>query len=339
MNGPAAPAGGNEPSRYVPDNALVLTAGLGTRLQPLTYVRAKAAVPVNGETLARRAVRWLAAQGVRNLVLNLHHLPTTIAASVGDGSDLGARVRYSWEHPVLGSAGGPRHALPLLRDSSGPGRETFMIVNGDTLTDVDVAAMAAAHRKSGAAVTMALIPNPQPDKYGGVQVNDGRWITGFSRRGSAGPSFHFIGVQIVDGRVFENLEDGVPAESVGGLYPALIARDPHSVGAFVSDASFRDIGTPADYLRTSAELAAIEGDRMTSGKGTRIDASAAVVRSAVWDDVEIGAEAEIVESIVCDGVAIPPAARYRRCAIVPAGSRAARDRERIDGNLLICEID
>ena len=98
--------------------ALVLTAGLGTRLQPLTYLRAKAAVPVNGETLARRAVRWLVSQGVADLVLNLHHRPETITASVGDGSDMSARVRYSWEQPLLGSAGGPRHALPLLIDAA-----------------------------------------------------------------------------------------------------------------------------------------------------------------------------------------------------------------------------
>jgi hypothetical protein len=96
--------------------ALVLTAGLGTRLRPLTYLRAKAAVPINGETLARRAVRWLASQGITDLVLNLHHHPESITASVGDGADLGARVRYSWEQPLLGSAGGPRHALPLLID-------------------------------------------------------------------------------------------------------------------------------------------------------------------------------------------------------------------------------
>src|SRR3954453_7159741 len=105
---------------HTPLRALVLTAGLGTRLQPLTYIRAKAAVPVNGETLARRAVRWLVAQGVTDLVLNLHHRPETITGSVGDGSDMGATVRYSWEAPLLGSAGGPRHALPLLVDAAPP---------------------------------------------------------------------------------------------------------------------------------------------------------------------------------------------------------------------------
>ena len=351
---PRAPLGGVHRAPDILEKALVLTAGLGTRLRPLTYVRAKAAVPVNGETLARRACRWLVDQGIRDLVLNLHHLPATITRSVGDGSDLGARVRYSWENPVLGSAGGPRHALPLLvdeldrtanreprtanRQPLAANRETFLIVNGDTLTGVDTAAMAALHAESGAAVTMALIPNPHPDKYGGVQVADGRWVTGFTRPGTGGASYHFIGVQIVEARVFAGLEDGAPAETVNALYPYLIARDGHSVSAFISDSSFRDIGTPADYLATSAQLAASEGDRMATGNRTRIDASASVLRSALWDDVKIGAGAEIIECIVCDGVEIPPGAQYHRCAIVPAGGRSPQADERIDGGLLIMKF-
>src|SRR5947208_11630973 len=120
--------------------ALVLAAGLGTRLQPLTRARAKAAAPVDGEALARRTIRWLVSHGIRDLVLNLHHKPESIGAAVGDGTDLGARVRYSWESPVLGSAGGPRHALPLLLDPPSPQGgatdDTFVLVNGDTLSDV-----------------------------------------------------------------------------------------------------------------------------------------------------------------------------------------------------------
>ena len=345
---PRAPLGGPSRAADIPEKALVLTAGLGTRLRPLTYVRAKAAVPVNGDTLARRACRWLVEHGVHDLVLNLHHRPSTITGSVGDGSDLGARVRYSWENPVLGSAGGPRRALPLLvdeqerianREPRAANPSTFLIVNGDTLTDVDIAAMAASHTESGAAVTMALIPNPRPDKYGGVQVAGGRWVTGFTRTGDGDASYHFIGVQIADARVFAHLEDGAPAETVNALYPQLIARDRHSVAAFISNASFRDIGTPADYLDTSAQLAALEGDRMASGKRTCIDDSASVLRSAVWDDVRIGGGAEIIECILCDGVEIPAGAQYRRCAIVPAGARSPQADEWIDGGLLIRGID
>src|SRR4029079_13281854 len=148
--------------------ALVLAAGLGTRLQPLTLARAKAAAPVDGEPLARRTIRWLVSQGFTDLVLNLQQRTERITAAGCAGGDLGARVRYSWESPVLGSAGGPRHALPLILDTEGtPSRrggtaaetETFVLVNGDTLTNVDLPSMIDFHRRSGARVTMALIPN------------------------------------------------------------------------------------------------------------------------------------------------------------------------------------
>lgn len=310
--------------------ALVLTAGLGTRLRPLTCVRAKAAVPVNGEPLVCRILSWLVGQGVADLVLNLHHRPETIAARVGDGSALGARVRYSWEQPVLGSAGGPRHALALLSDP-------FLLVNGDTLTNVNLEALAAEHAASGADVTMALIPNPRPDRYGGVLVENG-WVAGFTRPNAAAASFHFIGVQAAGRRAFEELDDGVPAESVTSLYPGLIRANPRAVRAFVSDASFRDVGTPEDYLRTSLDLAAAEGDRLVAGANVRISESAHVSRSAVWDDVTIGDGATLVECVVGDGAHVPARAAYRRCAIVPADACEPKGLERIEGDLLIAPI-
>lgn len=312
---------------------LILTAGLGSRLRPLTYVRAKGAVPVNGEALVRRVIRWLARSGVRDLVLNLHHRPASIAAVVGDGSDLGVRVRYSWEQPLLGSAGGPRHALPLLVDDGAP-RSGFLLVNGDTLTDVDLGALVAEHDRAAAAVTMALIPNPRPDKYGGVRVEDGH-VTGFTRPGTAGPSFHFIGVQAVAAGTFADLPDGVPRESVGQVYPELIARDRGAIAAFVCDARFQDIGTPADYLQTSLALAAAEGDRLAAGERCRIASSAVVTRTAVWDDVTIGAHSRLDSCIVCDGACIPEGVRYDGCAILPAAGRVPSRGERVEAGLLI----
>src|SRR5947207_8835687 len=122
-------------------SAMVLTAGLGTRLRPLTDVRAKPAIPVAGEPMIRRIVAWLAGHGVDDVVLNLHHRPETIAAAAGDGSDLGARIRYSWERPVvLGAAGGPRQALSII------GTDVFFLINGDTLTDLDLDAFSQAHQ-------------------------------------------------------------------------------------------------------------------------------------------------------------------------------------------------
>jgi NDP-sugar pyrophosphorylase family protein len=317
--------------------ALLLTAGLGTRLHPLTSIRAKAAVPINGEPLIHRVIRGLATAGIDDLVLNLHHRPASIAAAVGDGGDLGVRVRYSWEQPVLGSAGGPRRALPLLIESDD---DDFLIVNGDTLTDVDIWSLVARHRESHALVTMALIPNPRPSQYGGVAVSPEGWVTGFTRARPASGStqnFHFIGVQVANARAFAALEDGVPAESVNALYPRLIAEDPRSIAGYVSDASFLDIGTPSDCLDTSLALAQSEGARFI-GARAQIGDSAVLVRSMVWDDVTVGARAHLHECIVADGTRIPDGARYERCAIVSAAGRTPGAGERIEGELLVREF-
>jgi NDP-sugar pyrophosphorylase family protein len=313
--------------------ALILAAGLGTRLRPLTYLRAKAAIPVNGVPLARRIASRLAAQGFTDLVVNLHHHPATITSLMGDGSDLGVRVRYSWEQPVLGSAGGPRHALPLLVDDDDP-RARFLLVNGDTLTDADLRGLVRAHEDAGdAAVTMALIPNPEPMKYGGVSVRDGR-VTGFTRAGTEQHTYHFIGLQIAETRVFDSLPDGVPAESVNQVYPAILAENPRAIGAYIAEASFQDIGSPADYLHTSLELGEIEGSNL-HGARVHIDPSAAITRTVLWDDVKVGANAHLDTVIVGDGAVVPANASYARCVILPENGRKPVRTERVENGLLI----
>src|SRR3954451_17870123 len=145
--------------------ALVLSAGMGTRLRPLSWLRAKPALPVAGAPLIVHILRWLASHGIREAIVNLHHRSETIAAAVGDGAAFDLRVRYSWEQPLLGSGGGPARAFSIVEG------DELLIVNGDTLTDIDLGAMYAAHATSDALVTMALIQNPQPLLYGGVQLD------------------------------------------------------------------------------------------------------------------------------------------------------------------------
>ena len=224
-------------------HALVLTAGHGTRLRPLSDVRAKPAIPVAGEPMIRRIIRWLVSQGVTDLVLNLHHRPETLAAVVGDGLDLSARVRYSWEQPrVLGSAGGPRQALALM------GMDTFLIINGDTLTELDLSPIAYAHLSSNALVTLALVPNTEFNRYGGVVLDANDAVTGFVPRGAgAAGSWHYIGIQVVNASVFAGLDPGVPRSSIGGVYDRLIAAAPGAVRGFRCDAEFWDVGTVDDY--------------------------------------------------------------------------------------------
>jgi len=319
--------------------ALLLTAGLGTRLRPLSCVRAKPALPVAGVALVRRVLGWLAASGVTDVVLNLHHRPETICAVVGDGSDLGVRVRYSWEHPVLGSAGGPRRALPLLD------ARRFFIVNGDTLTNLDPAALAAAHQSSGALVTMAVVPNAQPERYGGVLMESDGEVTGFVGRGSAKPSWHFIGVQVTEREAFAGLTDNEPAESVGTVYPALIRERPGSIRAVAVEAVFSDIGTPAGYLASSlafaggAAEAPLSLPSVLAGARAVVARSARLVRTILWDDVEVGEDASLRECVVADGVRVPPGARWTRLAVVPAECCTPGPGDRRAGDLLLSPLD
>ena len=118
------------------------------------------------------------------------------------------------------------------------------------------------------------------------------------------------------------LEDGVPAESVLGIYPQLMAARRGSVMGLVSDATFQDIGTPADLLQTSLDLAAADGraGAPRAGRGVEIDPAARVARSVLWDRVRVGAGASLTECVVADDVTIPPGASYTRCAIVAGPS-------------------
>jgi NDP-sugar pyrophosphorylase family protein len=302
--------------------ALVLTAGLATRLRPLSLVRAKAALPVAGIPLVHRILRSLSAGGVTDAVLNLHHLPHTLTKVVGDGRDFGVRVRYSWEVPVLGPAGGPRRAVPLLGS-------TFLIINGDTLTDLDVAALVADHRRSGALVTMAVVPNTEPDKYSGLSASDDGALTGFAKRGAPDNAFHFIGVQVADAEAFASVPPNVPFET-STLYTSLIACRPGSIRVYKATAEFFDIGTPADYLDTSLRLSDREGRQVLPPSGARVAPSARVERSVLWDDVVVEAGAMLRECVVTDGVRVPAETSWHGVTMRVADGELAPGERRID---------
>src|SRR5262245_33821770 len=153
--------------------ALVLAAGVGSRLRPLSLVRAKPALPVAGEVLIGRILRRLREFGIERVVINLHHLAATITREVGDGSSFGLRVRYSWEPSILGSAGGPARALPLLE------ADRFLIVNGDTLADVNLEDLASTHVATGALATLAVVEGDP--RYGGVMADAEGIVHGFIR--------------------------------------------------------------------------------------------------------------------------------------------------------------
>ena len=228
------------------------------------------------------------------------------------------RVRYSWEVPVLGSAGGPRRALPLL------GASTFLIVNGDTLTDVDVArAGRRASAQSGALVTMAVVPNTEAGQVRRrrASTHDGV-VTGFVKRGSTEPSYHFIGVQVAEAEAFARVAGG-RAVRVGRR--ALPGADRGAARArcalHVCDAEFFDIGTPADYLRhVAAARRAARARRRCTARGARgrPDRARRATRSC-------GTMWRSGEGRCCESASSPTASASRRTRRGSA-SRSARRR-------------
>jgi NDP-sugar pyrophosphorylase family protein len=219
-------------------------------------------------------------------------------------------VTYSWEQAVLGSAGGPRHALALLD------AERFLIVNGDTLTDCDLPRLVSEHRERSATVTMAVVAG-DVERYGGVLVDDTGRVRGFGRSSPGARALHFVGVQAVERLVFGALEDDQPAETVRELYPALIRRDPAAIHAYVSAAEFLDVGTPADYYETVVHVAARERRSLDAGRNGAIADGATVRDCVLWDRVRIAAGASLTTCVVADDVHVPAGSRFERCALVP----------------------
>ena len=277
--------------------ALILTAGLGTRLAPLTHARAKPAVPVVGVPIILRVLRWLAEQEIHSVVLNLHHLPHTITEVVGHGNDLDLRVRYSWESTILGSAGGIRLALSILG-------KRFFVINGDTLVNVNLRDLQQTHERTAADVTLAITDHPLNSRYGGVAINKTGFVRKFCTPGV--PSQHFVGVQLTEASVFERLPVGIPASTVGGLYDNLLLDGSGQIATHYFKGHFYEVGTPADYLQTSLEVAQNEGHmNLPTGKRNHIHPTANITRTILWDDVVIGKHTRLTDCIVTDGVCLP----------------------------------
>jgi mannose-1-phosphate guanylyltransferase len=273
-------------------------------------------MPVGDEALACRILRGLAAAGIEAAVLNLHHLPHTVTREVGDGSQCGLRVRYSWEQPrVLGSAGGPRHALPLVDGDS------VLVVNGDTLCDMPLRELWEAHEASGALVTLGLMPHPQPGRYGGVVIDApvpapgdasrssradsstlalaSGAVTGFVPRTSQVPSVHYPGIQLIRREVLEPLADGTPSESVLEIYPRMIASQPGAIRGVVFDAHFDDVGTVDDYRRTCTTLAG-DADGNVISPGALVASSATLRGCIVWPGAIVPADC-VLRNVVVTG--------------------------------------
>lgn len=228
---------------------MVLAAGKGTRLRPLTDVVPKPLCEVAGVPLIRLALRQLCAAGVSRAVINLHHLGGRIREHLGVRAE-GVDLAFSEEPVILGTGGGIRAALPLLGD--GP----FFVVNADALQDVDLKALAHTHFQHRALATLCLRPDPQAARYGIIGVDDAGVITRMIDQFDGGRSTRllmFTGVHIMDGSVVADLVPGQEACVIRqGYIPAL--RSGAHLHAHVHHGVFHDVGTPERWAQAQGEV-------------------------------------------------------------------------------------
>ncbi|MFQ3590204.1 MAG: NDP-sugar synthase [Chloracidobacterium sp.] len=303
--------------------AMLLAAGFGTRLFPLTLDRPKPALPVLGQPLIAHGVAYLARFGCRELVVNLHYRGEAIQSALGDGSPFGCRITYSHEEgAILGTGGALDHAKALLNPT-----ETFVVMNGKLLTDINLEAARATHRNHRALATLILKPNLRRERFSVVQVDEGGAIRGFapapSDAGSSGPVWEapplfFTGIQLLEPEIFDYIPPGVFSHTTTDVYPRAIA-DGQRVMAHVAapDEAWYEFSTLERYLDLSCRLAGDER-AVIRGAACQVASDASLARTILWNRVRVGAKVVLREVIVGDGVNLPDGATLSRSAVVRA---------------------
>ena len=232
--------------------AVILSAGLGTRLRPLTDTCPKPMVPLAGVPLLERTVRHLAAHGVTDMAINLHHLPDAVMDHFGDGSAFGVRLRFSVEEELLGTAG----ALNPFRDMlAGPSAGPFLVWYGDVFSTVDLTAMAAFHARTGGLVTVGLYRVDNPTQCGLVDMDPTGRITRFVEKPrEAFTDLANAGVYLCEPDLLQCIPPQGFCDFGRDVFPALLEAGIPLYG-YLIDEYLIDIGSPEKLAKANAYLA------------------------------------------------------------------------------------
>lgn len=318
-------------------NAMILAAGRGERFLPLTRTLAKPAIPVLGRPLAVQIATRLSAAGADRIVVNLHHLPSSLKEALADADEEARpKIRTTEETTLLGTGGGLRNAAPILR-GAGP----ILVHNADALSDVPLEEVVEAHRDSGLEATLVLAPG-RP-RYTGIAVADDGRIVEIGGPGDAEGRrpFLFTGIHVLDEAILDRIPPDGPSDIVRDVY--LDAMRSGTLGSWIHDGFWWEFGTPSSYLEGSLRLVRMDPDERLRiartdpvrpfgegaaaiGPGADFHAGGIALRGSVVLGMAslIGEGVEIEDSVILDGAWIGPGCRLRRVVVgpgteVPAG--------------------
>lgn len=236
--------------------AMILAAGLGQRLRPITEITPKPLVTILNKPIIEYNIELLASFGITDIIINLFHLGEQIEAALGDGSRLGVNLSYSREEELWGTGGGLKVA-----ESFFDGEESFILMNGDTLIDLDLADMIDFHNQKGGAATMALNPKADKSQYNPVHLDAESEVVKIGSKiekkdGKPTKSAVFCGVHILTPAIFEYLPPAIASCVVNYGYSKLISNDYKIFGYMMKDGYWNDLGTADRVLATNMELLA-----------------------------------------------------------------------------------
>jgi mannose-1-phosphate guanylyltransferase/mannose-1-phosphate guanylyltransferase/phosphomannomutase len=307
---------------------MVLAAGLGTRLRPITYEIPKPLAPVVNRPVMEHILDLLRAHGFSDAIANLSHLPEQIRDWFGDGSDRGLSLSYSEEEELLGTAGGVRNVAEFFAG------EPFLVISGDALTDIDLSAMRAAHEAGGGIATLALKRVADTSQYGVVILGDDTRIQGFQEKPDPAEALSDLancGIYMFGPEIFDYFPDRPFADWAMDVFPALLDNDVPFHGHEI-DAYWNDIGSLDEFRQGNFD--ALEGAVALEHGASEIRAGLLAGEGArVPDDVEVdgpvlvGAGAEVGQGVrldgplvIGDGCRVGSGARIREAVLLPGAT-------------------
>ena len=281
--------------------AVVLVGGFGTRLRPLTLTRPKQMLPVVDRPMIERVVASLGAHGVTEAVLSLGYRPDAFVEAYPDGRCAGVELHYAVEPEPLDTAGAVRFAA-----RSAGIDETFLVVNGDVLTDLDVSSLWKFHQDRDGEGTIALTPVDDPSRFGVVPTDEEGRVEAFVEKpppGTAPTNWINAGTYVLEPTVIDRIDDGRKVSIERETFPAIVAEG--HLFALPSDAYWVDAGTPDTYLRAQLDLTdGHRGHEPGVSDAARVDDEAVVEHSVVMEGAVVSAGAHVRGAVVLPGARI-----------------------------------
>lgn len=314
--------------------ALVLVGGKGTRLLPLTRETPKPVITLVDRPFLAWVLRWLSGHGVDEVILACGFLPDRMREVLGDGIPGGPRLVWMEESEPMGTAGAMRFALDHLDDR-------FVALNGDLLSDFNLSALIAFHRRRGSSATIGLKQVEDTTGFGLVDLEDDGTVSGFREKAgnaAGGPGLVNSGVYVLEREVIEAIEPDCEVSIEREVFPGLAGP---ALGGLVLDGYWMDIGTPERYLQASWDI--IEGRMVGAPESTRSgpmispDASVAAdavvaTRAIISSACVVGPGAEISGSVLLEGSRVGSGARVTDSILAPGA--AIDDSEEVSGSVI-----